>query len=115
MTTSGETAPYVYAYHNRHDNQHSLVVVNNSYQSVDIHFDHSVPTADSNGNVQINTLWDVIAHPQKEQQVLVCRELRSQQEWYFSQQELQADGFCFSLAPYQHLVLALTWQDEAAG
>ena len=115
MTTSGETAPYVYAYHNRHDDQHSLVVVNNSYQSLDIRFDHSVPTADNNGNVQINTLWDVIAHPQKEQQVLVCRELRSQQEWYFSQQELQADGFCFSLAPYQHLVLALTWQDEAAG
>ncbi len=114
MTNTGIPTPQVYAYHNRHGKQHSLVVVNNSYHQVDIQFDHSVPTASRDGTVQVKALWDVISHPENENQVLVCDEMRTRKKWVFKQQILKENGFSFSLAPYQHLVLLFTWQNEAA-
>ncbi|HAF61639.1 MAG TPA: hypothetical protein DCK95_04865 [Anaerolineaceae bacterium] len=114
QAVSGKSVPDVFAYHNQHGKRHHLVVVNNTYQHLDIHFDHSVPIAEKDGSLRVRALLDMIPPPAGKNQALVCREVRTRKKWTFKQPALKKDGLVFALDPYQHLVFSLTWKDEPA-
>ena len=112
-TAEGKVEEDVYAYLTTAKGKYHLVIVNNSFNTLEICFKRTVPTATIQNEIKTPSLLAILPPALEKDTHLFCQEIRTQETYTFTQQELKEQGITFSLTPYQHIVWELNWNPPA--